>query len=91
MNDDNIAELVSVLNPRLKEFEASYLSSITTVAVWVLSERCKGYDQSNSSLVTDSINIVFKFLEQIVNTYDLLLSWKKAGKIGAWETKLYLS
>ena len=41
VNDDNIAELVSVLNPPLKEFEASYLSSITTVTVRVLSERCK--------------------------------------------------
>ncbi len=41
VNDDSITDLVSVINPRLKGFEASNLPSITTAAIQVLSERCK--------------------------------------------------
>ncbi|XP_072026799.1 uncharacterized protein [Amphiura filiformis] len=41
VNDDSISELVSVINPHLKGFEASNLPSITTAAVRVLSEHCR--------------------------------------------------
>ena len=41
VNDNGIAELVSVINPRLRGFEASHLPHITSAAIQKLSEHCR--------------------------------------------------